>query len=55
MSLSRKLKKFQVCIPSKIEVLARTKNAVKVRVPVTENTYIQLYYNSRESGTRTTF
>ncbi|WP_202318834.1 hypothetical protein [Archaeoglobus neptunius] len=35
----------------KVEVLARTKNAVKVRIPVTENTYIQLYYN-RESGTK---
>ncbi len=35
----------------KVDVLARTKNAVKVRIPVTENTYIQLYYN-RESGTR---
>jgi len=29
----------------KVEILARTENAVKVRVPVTENTYIQLHYN----------
>ncbi len=29
----------------KVEILARTKNAVKVRVLVTENIYIQLYYN----------
>jgi len=27
------------------EILARTKNAVKVKVPITENIYIQLYYN----------
>jgi len=33
------------------EILARTKNAVKVKVPITENIYIQLYYN-RETGTK---
>ena len=35
----------------KVETLARTKNAVKIRIPVTENVYIQLYYN-QESNTR---
>ena len=35
----------------KIEILARTKNAVKIKVPITENIYIQLYYN-QESGTK---
>ena len=35
------------------EILARTKNAVKVKVPITENIYIQLYYN-RETGTKKT-
>ena len=35
----------------KVEILARTKNAVKIRVPITENIYIQLYYN-KESGTK---
>jgi len=33
------------------EILARTKNAVKVKVPITENIYIQLYYN-QETGTK---
>ncbi|WP_456328362.1 hypothetical protein [Archaeoglobus sp.] len=35
----------------KVEILARTKNAIKIRVPITENIYIQLYYN-QESKTR---
>ena len=33
------------------EILARTKNAVKVKVPITENIYIQFYYN-QETGTK---
>jgi hypothetical protein len=35
----------------KLEILAKTKNAVKIKVSVTENIYIQLYYN-QETGTR---
>jgi len=35
----------------KVEILAKTKNAVKIKVSVTENIYIQLYYN-QETGTR---
>ncbi len=35
----------------KVEILAKTKNAVKIKVPITENIYIQLYYNQK-SGTK---
>ncbi len=31
----------------KVEILAKTKNAVKIRIPITENIYIQLYYNQK--------
>ncbi len=35
----------------KIEVVAKTKNAVKIKVQITENIYLQFYYNSL-SGTK---
>ena len=35
----------------KVEILAKTNNAVKIKVPITENIYIQLYYNQK-SGTK---
>ena len=38
----------------KIEILARTKNAVKIKVPVTENIYISCI-TTKKAGLRTTF
>ena len=35
----------------RVETLAKTKNAVKIKILITENIYIQLYYN-QETGTR---
>jgi len=35
----------------KIEILAKTKSVVKIKIPITKNVYIQLYYNQK-SGTK---
>ncbi len=35
----------------KVEILARTKNAVKIKVNINENIYIQIYFNMK-SGTK---